>query len=343
MNHIPTTATVVQKLKRLAKTRRKTTVQSLAAAQNEVACEHGYGDWKHVTLCLEATSAGMSEPVVLSEAVSAFLSEQQALTPLEPETIRALSSGLVLAMDIKDADNERPESNPEIQECEDATSILARDIWLAVLRHEREEGLEHSASVGPDDQVQDFIDYIGNYRYFRYSGPLTFESLDDAFAGPLRDFFSAPTHVWLSGKFFDMSDVPEVRVDGRVVYSTTSTPGNPSKSVYARAAPAAQSATPQRGSSSDDFLVAKLDVRKLQPGLYEFQVSHSGQEVFSDAGFSSIADALRGAAEVTGAIRGYEVAYAGLVTGTYSVEELAATADAVAKRAVELASSLGRW
>lgn len=340
MNHIPTTATAAQKLKRLAKTRRKSTGESLAAAQNEVARENGYRDWKHVTVCLEETRAAKPEPFELSEAVSAFLSEQQTLNPLESETAKALLSGVVFAMDIKDADNERPESRPEIQECEEATAYLAGDMWLAVLRREQDEGVEEGPSDDSDNQVQEFVEYIGDYRFFRYTGSLAFRTLDDAFAGPLRGFFFYPTHVWLAGKFFDMADVPQVKVDGQVVYSTTPAPRLPSPSA---GTPAVSAPSLLTVPSSEDFVVARLDIRKLQPSLYEFQVSHSGQEVFSDAGFSSIADALRTAADVTGAIGGYEVAYAGLVTGTYSVQELAATADAVAQRAVELAASLGRW
>ena len=48
---IPTTATAVEKLKRLAKTLRKKSLTSLAFAQDTVAMQHGYEDWKHVTVC----------------------------------------------------------------------------------------------------------------------------------------------------------------------------------------------------------------------------------------------------------------------------------------------------
>ena len=342
MNHIPTTATAVQKLNRLAKTRRKTAGGSLAASQDAVAREHGYHDWKHVKTCLEATVAARAAPPVLPEVVSEFLAEQRILSPASPETFQAIASGVVFAMDIKDAENVNPTSSPDIEECEDATAFLAGDVWQASLRHAQEElGEDAQNSFEPDEQLQQFLDDIGNYRYFRYSGPLTPKTLDDVFAGPLRDFFFPPTHVWIGGKFFDMADVREVRVDGRVVYSTT--PARPS-TPRANASSAASAAPAGRAGRRSESapLIARLDVRRLQPSLYEFQVSHSGQELFSDAGFSSIADAFRSAAEVTGAIRGYEVAYAGMVAGTYSVEELASSADAVAQRAVDLAASLGR-
>lgn len=339
MIHIPTTATAVQKLKRLAKTRRKSSGESLASALDATAREGGYRDWKHVTVCLDATAGGKAAPICLPETISAFLAEQQSLNPPEPETVQAMASGLVFAMDIKDADNERPEDNPEFEECEDARAFLAGGIWLGVLRREQEEGVGESRDMEEGEEVQEFIDFLGNYRFFRYLGPVKFATLDEAFAGVLKEFFFPPTHVWLAAKLFDMADVSQVRVDGRTVYAT-----GPAKS--GTTTPAAQppsAAVAKSNPRSRPDIVARLDVRKLQPGLYEFHVSHSGQELFSDAGFSSIADALRAAADVEGAIRGYQVAYAGLVEGTYLVEDLAETADAVAERSVELVKSLGDY
>ena len=49
MEFISTTATAVEKYKRLAKTLRKTSKTSLAVAQDEIAKQKGYLHWKHVT------------------------------------------------------------------------------------------------------------------------------------------------------------------------------------------------------------------------------------------------------------------------------------------------------
>jgi hypothetical protein len=103
LNHIPTTATAVQKLKRLAKTRRKSSGESLGSALDATARECGYRDWKHVTVCLAATSGAKPAPFSLSAAIRAFLADQQSLHPAEIETVQAMASGLVIAMDIKDA------------------------------------------------------------------------------------------------------------------------------------------------------------------------------------------------------------------------------------------------
>jgi hypothetical protein len=55
MHHIPTTATAVEKLKRAAKGYRDIHGCLLAHALDAVAVQGGYADWKHVTVCAEAT------------------------------------------------------------------------------------------------------------------------------------------------------------------------------------------------------------------------------------------------------------------------------------------------
>jgi hypothetical protein len=348
LEHIPTTATAVQKLKRLAKNRRKSTGESLAAALDTVARESGYSTWKHVTVSQAATAPSARAPDPLQEAITSFLAEQRAAQPALPNTAQAMATGLVFAMDIKDASEVRPESDPDVHECDDALAYLAGDIWSASTSRDLEER-EGEGDLGnerePDELLQEFIDFIGNYRFFRYSGDLVPKSLDDAFSTVFRGFFFPPTHAWISGTFFDMADVPEVRRDGRVVFSTSPAPGDsPAKSANASSPspkePKGQATADAKAPHERCPFVARLDIRKLQAGLYEYNASYAGQELFSDAGFSSIAEALHAASDVTGDIVGFEVAYAGFVVGTYSVDVLRATADEVAQRAVDTAASL---
>jgi hypothetical protein len=168
--------------------------------------------------------------------------------------------------------------------------VNARTIWLAALDDE--------------DALQQFLDGIGNYRFFRYTGPLSAGSLDEAFAGPLREFFFAPTHVWLKGRFIDMADVPKVVADGRVVFATSPALADaPRSGPTAREARFAADVAATSGRRRDaisaidtgsragramdesphvqaESIVARLDVRKVQPGIYEYVASHSGQEYF---------------------------------------------------------------
>jgi hypothetical protein len=351
LEHIPTTATAVQKLKRLAKNKRKSTGESLAAALDIVARESGYSSWKHVTVCQATTTPSARAAAPLAEAITSFLAEQRAVQPAHPDTTQAMASGLVFALDIKDAFEVRPESDPEIHECDDALAFLAGDIWSASVGRDLEER-DGEGDLGkeqhPEELLQEFIDFIGNYRFFRYSGESAPQSLDDAFSTVFREYFFPPTHVWISGSFFDMADVPEVRRDGRVVFSTSPARGDsPAKSATAsRVAskePNGQATADAKVPRARSPFVARLDIRRLQAGLYEYHASYAAQELFSDAGFSSIAEALHAASDVTGDIVGFEVAYAGFVVGTYPVETLRATADEIAQRAVDTAASLRQF
>ena len=85
--------------------------------------------------------------------------------------------------------------------------------------------------------------------------------------------------------------------------------------------------------------IAELEVRRLQAGIYEYRASYRGTELYADAGFSSIEDALRSASGDAGDIRGFEVCYGGVVVGTYLAEELSTTAAAIAARAVRTANA----
>jgi hypothetical protein len=61
MIHIPTSASKVAKLKKLAKAQCKVLGIPLQQAQDVVAREHGYQHWKHLTVCAAATSAPPTE------------------------------------------------------------------------------------------------------------------------------------------------------------------------------------------------------------------------------------------------------------------------------------------
>lgn len=345
LNHIPTTATAVQKLRRLAKDRRKSSRESLAVALDVVARERGYTNWKHVTVCEAETSAAGPAPLTLPESVREFLAEQQQVQQNEfAANPRALAESVFFAMDISDAEKARPDSYPDISECEDARAFLAGDIWTAYLESERSE----DRNVEPlDDEkaLQYFLDRIADYSFFKYSGEPMPQSLEDAFGSVFKRFLFPPTHVWLAGKFFDLANVTEVRsgVNGPVVLTATSaSDGHPAIRMYSPSAETRADKPAPSAAASDKPkpLLARLDVDRLDTALYEYTISYSHRKLFSDAGFSSISDALGAAAEdAPENFIGFEVAYAGLVVGTYPVQEVQANAEAIARRAVENAST----
>ncbi len=344
MIHIPTTATAAEKLKRRAKALRKETRTSLAVAQETVAKEDGYLSWKHVTVCADRTEAEPKALPRLPTLLVDCLAGEARRQPPDEQSVRAFSSGLVFAMDVKDADG--LDLGENVVECDDGWTIAAADIWRVYVRH-REDDSSLAKTMEPEELLESASDYISNYRLFRYTGIDTPKDLNAAFAVVLGRYFFRPQYVWLKGQFIDIAEVPEVVVDGRVIYRSHN--GRDGERVAIYSSPAAQTApTPAQpsGSSETRFhsrrdMVCRLDVRKMEPGLYDSRMSYGGAEMFYDAGFPTIQSAIEFATlGDNGPIYAVEVAYQGLAVGTYAPEALEGLAETIAQRAASMVNSL---
>jgi hypothetical protein len=87
-------------------------------------------------------------------------------------------------------------------------------------------------------------------------------------------------------------------------------------------------------------MIATLYILQMQPGLYEYRVRMHGQELFSDAGYDSIASAIKAASNIEGPITAMEVAYSGIVEGTYSLYRLRTDASGVVTHLVATMASI---
>lgn len=219
MELISTTATAAEKLKRLAKTLRKNTGTSLAVALDAVAKQNGYEHWKHVTVCLEQT-ASASRSKALPESLKDLLDRAAARHPASVESQRAFAQGFVFAMDVKDA--EELSLTSEYAECDDGWYLAAKDLWRGLVHYRDDEtGTTLFETQSPEDLASMALDDLENYRLFRYLGAATPASLEEAHEQTSQLSFFPPTHIWLGGKFIDIGEVPEIRIDGQVVFSTT--------------------------------------------------------------------------------------------------------------------------
>ncbi|MBA3597989.1 MAG: hypothetical protein H0W40_11535 [Methylibium sp.] len=338
MIHISTTATVAEKLKRRAKTLRKETGTSLAVAQDAVAKQDGYRSWKHLTVCAERTRTMLRALPLLPKLLVETLAAEAKRQPPGEQSVLAFRSGLVFAMDVKDADGIA--LGDYVVECDDAWTIAAADIW-GVFVHTADETPSHAETMEPDELLEAAHEDLMNYRLFRYTGASTPVDLNDAFRLVLRRYFFVPAYVWLKGKFIDMASVPEVRVDGKAIYQTNLSAEQ--LATYASLPlppPATSAATTAPTYPPRRDMVCRLDVRKLEPGLYESRMSYGNQAMFSDAGFTTIREAIESVSLSDGPVYAVEVAYEGLVVGTYAPEALAASAEMIAKHAVSTLSGL---
>lgn len=218
MEFIYTTLSTAEKLKRLAKSLRKSTKSSLAVALDAVARQHGYAHWKHVTVCLEQTAGTGHSQQSLPSSLVVILDRAAASDPASAGTQQAFGHGFVFAMDVKDADEFSLPS--DFEECDDGWHIAARDLWRALVHYRDEEtGTTLFEAQSPEDLAETALDDLLNYRFFRYLGGDLPASVEDACGMVHRMSFFPPTHIWLGGKFIDISELPEVQVDGKVILS----------------------------------------------------------------------------------------------------------------------------
>lgn len=219
MEFIYTTATTAEKLKRLARTLRKSTKSSLAVALDAVARQHGYTHWKHVTVCVEQTTgSGHSQPSLPSSLVD-ILDRAAASDPASAEVQQAFGQGFVFAMDVKDADELSMSS--DFEECDDGWYLAARDLWRVLVHYRDEEtGTTLFEAQSAEDLADTVLDDLHNYRFFRFLGAILPATVEEAYGMIHRMSFFPPSHIWLGGKFIDISELPEVRMDGKVVLSS---------------------------------------------------------------------------------------------------------------------------
>ncbi|MGN6828950.1 hypothetical protein [Paucibacter sp. M5-1] len=352
MNFIPTTATAAEKLKRLAKQQRKASGTSLGVALESVAHAHGYSSWKHVTECLEQSKRLPGARPALPAVLAAYLRELNARQPVSDIDQEAFRHGLVFAMDVKDVDGVA--LGAELAECDDVWPLAASDLWNQFVHaKDHEDGVALVDKLPPSDLLTAAQEELTNYRLFRYTGSDVPSSLEMAFRNVFGQFFFAPRMVWMKGTFIDMEEAREVQVAGHSVYSSrpntrteSSTSSRPKPDTGTDSAgsddrpPSSASELapePKRGQG----FIPRLDIMRMQPGLYEYRLTHQGQAMLSGAGLASIREAIEEAADITGDILGFEVGYAGVTVGTFPLDELQASAEAIAHRAVQTASLFG--
>lgn len=92
--------------------------------------------------------------------------------------------------------------------------------------------------------------------------------------------------------------------------------------------------------TSRPSLIVRLDVEKIDSGLYAYSVSCGGVQLYEDSGYTSISDALMAASSGDGEFLGYEVAYGGVTIGTYASVASTANAKFIAQAAVDTVASL---
>ncbi len=81
-------------------------------------------------------------------------------------------------------------------------------------------------------------------------------------------------------------------------------------------------------------MIIRLQIDEFQRGDFEYSVLHEGMPLFSDAGLSSLEECLLAALDGLGAdALAAEVAFKGVVSGTYPLETIGMACPQVAEHA----------
>ncbi|MES2688649.1 MAG: hypothetical protein V4706_17645 [Pseudomonadota bacterium] len=88
-------------------------------------------------------------------------------------------------------------------------------------------------------------------------------------------------------------------------------------------------------------MIVRFHIDPLGGGLYEYRVSYEGEELFGDAGLNSVEQCIVAATEGLGqdAVAA-EVAYRGIVSGTYALASLALMSAQIAEHALQTTEAI---
>ena len=81
-------------------------------------------------------------------------------------------------------------------------------------------------------------------------------------------------------------------------------------------------------------MIVRLQIDEFQRGEFDYRVSHEGQDLFADSGLASLSACLLAALDgLGGDALAAEVAYKGVVSGTYPLNSIAAMPVQIAEHA----------
>lgn len=88
-------------------------------------------------------------------------------------------------------------------------------------------------------------------------------------------------------------------------------------------------------------MIVRFHIDLMEQDQYEYRVSYEGEELYSDAGLDSIEACIVAATEGLGqdAIAA-EVAYKGIISGTYALASLALVSAQIAEHALQITAAI---
>ncbi|MFC5522328.1 hypothetical protein [Polaromonas jejuensis] len=88
-------------------------------------------------------------------------------------------------------------------------------------------------------------------------------------------------------------------------------------------------------------MIVRFHIDPIEQGRYEYRVSYEGEELYGDAGLASIEECIVAATEGLGrdAVAA-EIAYKGVISGTYALASLALVSAQIAEHALQTTTAI---
>lgn len=88
-------------------------------------------------------------------------------------------------------------------------------------------------------------------------------------------------------------------------------------------------------------MIVRIDIDQTEPSVFAYRVSHEMETLYDDEALGSFGEALVAAVEgLAPETVGVELAYGGIVSGTYPLEVLAANVTQVATHAINTTAAI---
>lgn len=88
-------------------------------------------------------------------------------------------------------------------------------------------------------------------------------------------------------------------------------------------------------------MIVRFHIDPIEQGRYEYRVSHEGEDIYADTGLDSIEECIVAATEGLGSEAvAAEVAYKGVISGTYPLASLALASAQIAAHAQQTTEAI---
>ena len=88
-------------------------------------------------------------------------------------------------------------------------------------------------------------------------------------------------------------------------------------------------------------MIVRFNIDQIEQGQYDYRVSHEGEDLYGDEGLGSIEACIVAATEGLGSDAvGAEVAYQGVISGTYPLATLALASAQLAEHALNTTTAI---